>query len=131
MDDLKLLETIETMEAGKIVELAEKYAKIFRDDKLKTTQLRNVYSAITRMRIDFDQENDENKKFGAVENHLVFLKPKIAYAAGRQKAVRDHFYDFMKYSINGVLQSNKKVVATRKFFSLVESVVAYHKFYEA
>jgi CRISPR type III-A-associated protein Csm2 len=73
---------------------------------------------------------------------LVLLKPKLAFAAGRQHAVRKNFKPFMDAAINGVLNApdtnpedkeNKKTGKQRaleNYLALIESVVAYHKFYE-
>jgi CRISPR-associated protein Csm2 len=108
-----------------LVQKAEDLALTLVKDKLKTNQIRNFYSGITRMRTDFTQDGD----FKKVEKSLVMLKPKLAYAAGRQSAVRANFYPFMKSAIDGVLQSSNKIDALDKFFLLVESVVAYHKFH--
>jgi len=114
---------------------AEERAKQFTNDKLKTNQIRNFYSAITRLRTESDQEPlDEDgqkaKQFSEnIQTQLVMLKPKLAYAAGRQTAVRANFYPFMKSAIDGVINSKRDTKALGKFFALVESVVAYHKFF--
>lgn len=108
-------------------QLAEKYAEIFvRQDRLKTHQLRNVFSSIEKMRTIYKaNKNDPN-----VERDLILLKPKIAYAAGRQKSVRYNFYPFVKSAIDSVSGSSDREKAIANFFALMESVVGYHKFYE-
>jgi CRISPR-associated protein Csm2 len=109
-----------------INDIAEEYAKTFaQTDKLKTAQLRNFYAAVTRMRTDYDMHGN----YSDIELDLIMLKPKLAYAAGRQKAVKSNFYPFMKNAIDGVASAANKDKAVRKFFLLVESVVAYHKFH--
>jgi len=114
---------------------SEERAKQFTSDKLKTNQIRNFYSAITRLRTEFEQEplgedGQKSKQFGeSIETQLVMLKPKLAYAAGRQTAVRANFYPFMKSAIDGVLESKRDSETLKKYFALIESVVAYHKFY--
>jgi CRISPR-associated protein Csm2 len=115
------------MHAKDIDKLAEDSAKQFKADGLKTNQIRNFYSAITRLRQDFVEEKE--KLTPKIERELVLLKPKLAYSAGRQKAVRAHFYEFMKKNIDDVLSSTNKSDAMNNFFALIESVVAYHKFY--
>ena len=118
---------LDTMPAQVIDKTAEDAAKQFKADGLKTTQIRNFYSAITRLRQDFVEAKKQLTP--QIERELVLLKPKLAYSAGRQKAVRAHFYDFMKTNIDEVLAANNKPLAMDNFFALVESVVAYHKFY--
>ena len=129
--------TIDKMPAQEIDSVAENNARTFKTDGLKTNQIRNFYSAITRLRQDFNDaqkgiDSDKGmdvKKWEAIERELVFLKPKLAYSAGRQKAVRTTFYPFMKKHIDEVLSATNKPLALSNFFALVESVVAYHKFY--
>ena len=118
---------LDTIPAQVIDKTAEDAAKQFKADGLKTTQIRNFYSAITRLRQDFVEAKKQLTP--QIERELVLLKPKLAYSAGRQKAVRAHFYDFMKTHIDEVLLANNKTLAMDNFFALVESVVAYHKFY--
>lgn len=112
---------------AKINELAEKCAKDLKDDKVKTTQIRNVYSGITQIRQTFENE----KVYSAVEMDLIMLKPKVAYAAGRQPTtVKPHFYPFIKEAVEAVEASSDKNKAIQNFIYLMESVVAYHKFYD-
>lgn len=129
-------------------QLAEKYAEVFvRQDRLKTHQLRNVFSSIERMRTKHkseaakkqpfknsgapeSSEEREQRIYKSVENDLVLLKPKIAYAAGRQKTVRYNFFPFVKGAIDGVTNAKDKGKALTNFFALMESVVGYHKFFE-
>ncbi len=110
----------------KIVKKAEEMAIQFTRDKLKTNQIRNFYSAITRMRVDFEQAENG---YDEVKSRLVMLKPKLAYAAGRQTAVRANFYPFMTTAIESIEKATNKTKAMENFFILVESIVAYHKFH--
>lgn len=117
---------LSTSDVSGIVQKAEDMALQFTRDKLKTNQIRNFYSAITRMRAEYEQDG-----FEKVKNQLIMLKPKLAYAAGRQTAVRANFYPFMTSAIKSVEQApaNERTKAMENFFLLVESVVAYHKFH--
>jgi len=119
------MDNLLNLDIADLVRKAEDMAVQFTRDKLKTNQIRNFYSAITRMRTDFEQEGFTPQ----IQTQLVMLKPKLAYAAGRQIAVRANFYPFMKTAIDGVSQAANKSEAMGKFFLLVESVVAYHKFH--
>jgi CRISPR-associated protein Csm2 len=119
--------SLDTIAAQDLNKLAEKYAEIFvRQDRLKTHQLRNVFSSIEKMRSTYKSK----KSYDAVEKDLILLKPKIAYAAGRQKSVRYNFYPFVKSAIDSVDNAKDKEVALSNFFALMESVVGYHKFFE-
>lgn len=114
---------------------AENRAKQFKSDGLKTNQIRNFYSAIARMRTDFevervDTDDREVRTFSkSIENKLVMLRPKLAYAAGRQNAVRANFFHYMTSAIDNLLESKRDATSLEKFFAIVESVVAYHKFH--
>lgn len=102
------------------------------DDRLKTHQLRNIFAAIENIRAGFQRVKDED--LGELETRLILLKPKLAYAAGRQRSVRDHLFPFMENAIDAVVKVNgvtDKRKAFRNFFSLLESVVGYHKFFES
>ena len=119
---------LSTMDTSDIVQKAENMALQFTRDKLKTNQIRNFYSAITRMRAEYEQA-EEGKGYDKVKTQLIMLKPKLAYAAGRQTAVRANFYPFMTSAIQSIETAGSKTQAIENFFLLVESVVAYHKFH--
>ncbi len=119
---------LDKMDTSTIVQKAENMALQFTRDSLKTNQIRNFYSSITRMRADYEQ-SEEGKGYDKVKTQLIMLKPKLAYAAGRQKAVRANFYPFMTSAIQSIEQAGDKAKAIENFFLLVESVVAYHKFH--
>ena len=123
------MENIANMRVDDIVVEAEKVAKKLIEDKLKTGQIRNFYSAITRMRTDFLVEGKGETVSPRLQTDISMLKPKLAYAAGRQMAVRTTFYPEMKKLIDDIVNSNYNPVALNNFFLFIESVVAYHKFH--
>lgn len=91
---------------------------------IKTNQIRNVFAAIAAIRQQYRQEKAYSD---AIHRSMVLLKPKLAYAAGRQVAVRP-FQEFLSQAIDAVIKSSNKAKALENFFALIESVVAYHKF---
>lgn len=99
------------------------------DDRIKTHQLRNVFSAIEKIRSIYQQKKKYNDD---LETLLVLLKPKLAYAAGRQRSVRHHLFPFVENAIDAVVDkgATDKDKAIGNFFALLESVVGYHKYYE-
>ena len=121
------IDNIATMEPEEIVRKADEIAQAIKTDKLKTGQIRNFYSAITRMRTDL--ANKEENYMVGLRRDITMLKPKLAYAAGRQTAVRVTFYPVMRDAIDGVIKSGYTEPAFDNFFMLAESIVAYHKFY--
>lgn len=146
------MENITTATPQELVKEAEAVAKALKH--IKTHQLRNVFAAINSMRRDFrsslrKHRQDEvfkkslkelsedsriqalgNKVYEDLEMKLILLKPKLAYAAGRQKEIRNHFYNFMTSRIDEVDAAENKLDALERFFAIIESVVAYHKFHE-
>ena len=105
------------------------YANKFTEDsrnKVKTNQLRNFYSAIVAIRTKFRSEKTVTAQ---IERDLILLKPKLAYAAGRQPRVRP-FYELMKQAIDSTVKIDeaKKPAALQNLISLTEAIVAYHKF---
>jgi CRISPR-associated protein Csm2 len=75
-------------------------------------------------------EFQKNKKkwSPAIETMVVLLKPTLAYSAGRIKEVRK-FKEFIEPYIDSILNEENKEENLAKFFSLIESFIAYHKFY--
>lgn len=102
--------------------------------KIKTNQIRNVFANINAIRTDFKiaittkDAQDQNEKINKIKRDLVLLKPKLAYAAGRQNVVKS-FQEFLFELINKTVNSKKIELALENFFIMVESVVAYHKFH--
>lgn len=101
-------------------ELGERFAK-----SVKTSQLRNVFSDINRIRMEWRFGNIEEDR---LPKELLLLKPKLAYAAGRQKSVRGLKNELEK-AIDAVANSPNKKDAGNNFFRFVEAIVAYHKYY--
>ena len=92
-----------------------------RDDKsaLSNSQIRNVYGEIKRIQMGIDKGGWE-----AVKPSFLILRPKVAYAAGRNRnlgiVVFKVFFDIAATKVN----SKKEFL---NFCNLVESVLAYHK----
>lgn len=108
-----------------LVEEAKKQGEKFKF--IKTNQIRNFFSAVVSIKNQV-QAAGSDFKFSQVETELLLLKPKLAYAAGRQSDVKP-FKEFMDDAIDLVVNSENKEKALLNFLSLIESVVAYHKFY--
>ncbi|MEN0004628.1 MAG: type III-A CRISPR-associated protein Csm2 [Bacteroidota bacterium] len=125
----------------KINDLAKENARlIVKEDRVKTHQIRNIFSYIERMRIEFKQlirleekDDDFQKLKNSLTMRLLLLKPKIAYAAGRSKGFRNRFFPLVEAAIEGVemVSVEEKIEAYQKFFALMESIVAYHKFFDS
>ncbi len=105
--------------------ISNQRGKLFNEVKIKTNQIRNFYSKVISIRNEFKNKKKLDDK---LKKDLIMLKPAIAYAAGRQSSVRK-FKDFIFKCVDAVINSNDKNKAMENFLSLIEGVVAYHKFY--
>ncbi|MGB9772258.1 MAG: type III-A CRISPR-associated protein Csm2 [Candidatus Kapaibacteriota bacterium] len=123
------------METNSVLDLAEKTAQWIDETaknkgenyakNIRTNQIRNVFSHINRIRTKFRNKGKFDEE---IEADLILLKPKLAYAAGRQKQIRE-FQKFMFDIIDAVVNSKgDKNKAIENFFALIEAIVAYHKF---
>lgn len=116
-----------------LVKQAEDLGYHLKAEKLETNQIRKFLDAINQIKyiLALDDENikssqteaeQEKLRFGKIESEIVLLKPKLAYAAARQKAVKP-LNEVMKVAID-------RVKTTQDFHRLVqfiESIIAYHK----
>jgi len=102
--------------------LSDNHGRSF--NRIKTNQIRNFFSRIISIRTYYRDKKTFDQK---IERDLIMLKPLLAYAS-RHREVKI-FRDFMVNYIDKVIESKNKVIALDNFFSLVEGIVAYHKFY--
>lgn len=102
----------------KLVNHAEKFGSFLKSERLETNQVRKFLDAINQLKTELAKDND----FTKIETGVVLLKPKLAYAAARQKAAKP-LSQVMSKAID-------KVKTTQDFERLVqfiESIIAYHK----
>ena len=97
-----------------------------RNNGIKTWQVRNIFSSVLALRTK--QKSTKDGWNEEIHNELVLIKPKLAYASGRQKNVKP-LYELLSKAISATVDSNDKKKGLTNFIQLVESIVAYHKFY--
>jgi len=104
--------------AGDVKEMnsyADELAKRFYNEKLSTSQIRNILDEVQRMpERDFD------------ENRLHLLRPKLAYAAGRHKKIQG-VLGFQKLIDKAIQMTGKENY--KNFRNFVEAIVAYHRYH--
>ncbi|RMH04023.1 MAG: type III-A CRISPR-associated protein Csm2 [Nitrospirae bacterium] len=114
------LKDIETLSATTIVEIARRAGERLRFGGLKMNQIRRF---LTELR-EIESMLKHNPEEINLQDRVILLRPKLAYAAGRQREVRP-FMEILDPAIKGV--------STRKGFDnllhVVESIVAYHRYY--
>ncbi|WP_038028880.1 type III-A CRISPR-associated protein Csm2 [Thermonema rossianum] len=113
---------IDQWQEEELIRCSEALAKNISKD-VKTNQVRNFFSGVLRIKTDFAV----NRKYEDVRLALLMLKPKLAYAAGRQNKVKS-FAEEMTKVVEATLQAGNEE-GLKRFFLFVESVVAYHKYY--
>ena len=93
--------------------------------EITTNQIRNIYGAVQHIRVRASRPHPDPED---INRRLIFLKPKLAYASGRQNKLRS-LRNVLVQAIDSVVQSKNPERARENFFILMESVVAYHRFY--
>ena len=102
-----------------LVDAAEELGESLKKHGLKTSQIRKVYGAVKKIQVsEVFRQND-----------LIMLKPKLAYAAARNKAVTD-LKDALTQAIDKVIDEvgeEKKKFKFKNFVDFFEATLAYHK----
>jgi len=111
-----------TDEKRDLIEYNKNGKPVFRSN-LSTNQLRKFFGEMKRIQAqDFDKE-------GKWLTAFKMLKPKLAYAVGRERNKNPKIYDFyieLQAGIDAV--ENKEHF--QSFVQIVEAIVAYHKYFE-
>lgn len=97
-----------------MVKFADQFGKHLVQGGLTTNQLRKFFGEVKRQQME-----------GFNKSEFILLKPKLAYAVGRDKKIMD-FYKVMSQAID-LVNNNDQFKNFIKFF---EATVAYHKYYE-
>jgi CRISPR-associated protein Csm2 len=105
-----------------LVEQSEQFGYFLKNSRLETNQIRKFLDAINRVKVKLNQDKDDEQIFNDIEPEIVLLKPKLAYAAARQKAAKP-LSDVMSIAIDNV----KTVEDFKRLIQFVESIIAYHK----
>ena len=101
-------------EGGQVlVDAAEALGNRLAKSGLKTSQIRKVYGSV--------KKNQMSDKFH--RNDLILLKPKLAYAAARNRAVTD-LKDALTQAIDKVGDNPQRF---KNFVDFFEATLAYHK----
>ncbi len=130
-ENLNDVEKLDLLEPVDIDSIGNHYGKMLADkyNGIKTNQVRNIYSAIIAIRTKLKNIEPNTKKLDEqLKMDLVLLKPKLAYATGRERNVKP-LYELLSKAIDCVNASNDQIKGIKNFVSLVETIVAYHKFF--
>ncbi len=105
--------------AEELVDIADRLGKYLKDNNLKTSQVRRFLDGVRRIDIHFDRGRSFNR------DSIILLKPKLAYAAGRQSSVKP-LMDILEPAISASTDSYESF---KKLLALIEGIMAYHKFH--
>lgn len=114
----KELKDLGALKAERIVEIAEEVGKRLKQIDLKINQIRRFLDEARRIEAEVKRGNFPQDK-------VVLLRPKLAYAAGREKKVKD-LMNVLDPALRSASSSEENFW---KFLKLIEAIVAYHRFY--
>ena len=112
------VKNIKSTDAETIVAVAEKAGKGLKEAGLKMNQIRRF---LTELR-SIEADRKKNTEVAQIKDRVVFLRPKLAYAAGREERVRP-----LLYILDPALKSVSDKQGFQNLLRLVEGVVAYHR----
>ena len=101
-----------------LVQHAEDFGPYLKQQRLETNQIRKFLDAVNRLKADLTEKED----FTKIETEVVLLKPKLAYAAARQKAAKP-LSKVMSAAIDKVHSGED----FERLVQLIESIIDYHK----
>jgi CRISPR-associated protein Csm2 len=101
-----------------LVKHAEEFGPYLKQQRLETNQVRKFLDAVNRLKADLT----ETGEFAKIETEVVLLKPKLAYAAARQRAAKP-LGEVMSAAIDKVHSKED----FERLVQLIESIIAYHK----
>lgn len=98
------------------ISFAEEYGRYLADNRMTTSQIRNVFGEIRRIQMNgFDKER----------TNFLLLKPKLAYTAKRHNTpVLINFFEFYKVAASAVSGEEEY----GHLVNLLEAILAYHKY---
>jgi CRISPR-associated protein Csm2 len=113
-----LTDGLKTYPIRDLVKHAENFGPYLKQQRLETNQVRKFLDAVNRLKADLTETGD----FAKIETEIVLLKPKLAYAAARQRAAKP-LGDVMSAAIDKVHSKED----FERLVQLLESIIAYHK----
>lgn len=99
-------------------DFAEKIGKYIAENGLTSSKIRSIYGEIKRIQMgDFEKE----------KSSFFLLRPKVAYALGREKTNKG--LQMFKIMFDACFVDVKDKASFLHFCDFLEAVLAYHKFY--
>ncbi len=111
---------LKELPADDLVKIADVMGKYLKELDLKTTQIRRFLDGVRRI----DVQSNKGRSFNP--DLVVLLKPKLAYAAGRDMRRIKPLMDILEPAITAGAKSYEDF---KRLLALIEGIIAYHRFH--
>jgi len=111
---------LKNLSADELVDIADKMGKYLKTLELKTTQVRRFLDGVRKI----DVVSDKGKNFS--KDLVILLKPKLAYAAGRDM---EKIGPLMQVLEPAITAGSRTYEDFKRLIALIEGIMAYHKYY--
>jgi CRISPR-associated protein Csm2 len=120
--EVNQLHSLESLSAERLVEMGSQMGDFLANRiRLKTSQIRKFLDAVNEIKSKSAQQATDDAFF---RSECILLKPKLAYAAGRQDEVKP----LMSVLVPCIDRVHKKADFSN-FYRFVEAIMAYHRFH--
>ncbi|MCU0595556.1 MAG: type III-A CRISPR-associated protein Csm2 [Desulfobacterota bacterium] len=115
------LKDLDKVGMDRLVEIAEETGHFLSNEKLKMNQIRRFLDGVRRI----ESELKGRTGFQHVQDAIILLRPKLAYAAGRERKIKP----LMEVLDPAIKSGAKSEENFHKLLRLIEGIVAYHRFH--
>jgi CRISPR-associated protein Csm2 len=102
----------------KLVAHSEEFGFELKKQNLKTNQIRKFLDAVNKIKATIN----EKTSFQEIEAEVVLLKPKLAYAASRERTAKS-----LSEVLSNAIDNVKSIKDFKRLVEFIESIIAYHK----
>src|SRR5579883_1132805 len=116
-------------DSARLVQAAEQLGGRLAEDKLQTSQIRNIFGAVRRIEMRWPRTGADDDQRREAVHQLRMLKPKLAYQVARHRdkesgaALRQLEKNLLPL-INGVGEDRERF---QRFVDFFEATLAYHR----
>lgn len=114
------LSDLKKLSMERLVEIADHVGSAV-SKRVKMNQIRRFLDGARKV----EAELKSREKFDAVKDQIVLLRPKLAYAAGRNQDVKE-LAEILDIAVKSAAQTQENFM---KFLRFMESIIAYHRFH--
>jgi CRISPR-associated protein Csm2 len=124
----KKMENLGAIDSGDLVDMADKMGKQLARS-LKINQIRRFLDALRKIEQEFYQVTDSSgaHQTEKVKHNLSMLRPKLAYAVGRDRNVKP-LMTVLEPAIKAAAKNPDQ--SFEKLLRFMEAIIAYHRYYE-